>query len=128
MEVSIYLAKVIGLYLIITAIAILINNQKIKPIMADFVRTPALMFITGFICLVLGLLLVVGHNIWVADWRVLITLIGWLTLLKGATRFAWPQWDSKMVTYFIENKNPIYIAAIINLVIGLYLAYVGFTS
>lgn len=128
MDVSIFLAKVIGLYLLIMAIALFVNGQKIKPIMSDLVRNPALMFMIGFICLILGLLLVIGHNLWVADWRVLITIIGWLTLIKGVSRVIYPQMDSKMVNFFLESHSAIYIAALIDLVLGVFLIYFGFSS
>ncbi|HAK53772.1 MAG TPA: hypothetical protein DCM54_17980 [Gammaproteobacteria bacterium] len=38
---------------------------------------------TGYITLLLGLVTVIAHNVWVADWRVIITVLGWTTLIKG---------------------------------------------
>ena len=41
--------------------------------------------------LILGLLIVNGHNLWVADWRVLVTVVGWATVLKTAAVLIHPK-------------------------------------
>ena len=33
-----------------------------------------------------GLAIVLYHNVWAADWRVLITLFGWMGVIGGAIR------------------------------------------
>ena len=38
-----------------------------------------------------GLAVVLTHNVWVADWPVLITILGWLTAIAGAFRLLAPQ-------------------------------------
>jgi hypothetical protein len=45
---------------------------------------------TGYITFLLGLATVVAHNLWVADWRVAVTILGWVTLLKGMEKIALP--------------------------------------
>lgn len=36
------------------------------------------------VLLVLGLIVIRGHNLWVFDWRVVVTIAGWGMLLKSA--------------------------------------------
>ena len=31
------------------------------------------------------------HNVWTADWRVVITILGWLAVITGAIRIVCPQ-------------------------------------
>lgn len=45
---------------------------------------------TGYITFLLGLATVVAHNVWVADWRVAITILGWITLFKGIEKIGFP--------------------------------------
>lgn len=45
---------------------------------------------TGYITFLLGLVTVVLHNVWVMDWRVSITVLGWITLLKGIEKIGFP--------------------------------------
>jgi len=49
-----------------------------------------------FAAIVIGLLNILFHNIWEDDWRLLITLIGWLALFIG-------------LSLFIFQKEPFYI-------------------
>ena len=38
-----------------------------------------------------GMALVLTHNVWTADWPLLITLLGWLGVIGGAVRIIVPQ-------------------------------------
>ena len=80
MELSVFLAKVLGLYLVIVAPAALLNRKHFPRLIKEFSDSLAMVVLSGFVALVLGLLLVVSHNVWTADWRVIITLLGWVTL------------------------------------------------
>lgn len=46
---------------------------------------------TGYITFLLGLATVVAHNVWVADWRIAVTILGWTTLLKGIEKIVFPE-------------------------------------
>jgi uncharacterized protein YjeT (DUF2065 family) len=85
----------------------------------------AQVFLGGLIALILGALLVAGHNLWVADWRVSITLMGWLTLLKGVLRLLFPEWSKSMTESMMSDRSvkPWGVASIL---IGLFFAYFGF--
>ncbi|KHO18449.1 hypothetical protein [Mycolicibacterium setense] len=45
----------------------------------------------GFMSLFLGLASVLLHNVWELNWHVLITIFGWLALIKGVIVIAWPE-------------------------------------
>lgn len=55
---------------------------------------------TGYITFLLGLITVVLHNIWVADLRVAVTILGWMTLLKGIEKIALPGRVNKKAQMF----------------------------
>lgn len=55
---------------------------------------------TGYITFLLGLATVVAHNVWVWDWRVAVTILGWTTLLKGIEKIAWPERVNKAAQFF----------------------------
>ena len=75
---------------------------------------------------VLGLLLVLSHNVWTTDWRVIITLVGWLTLLKGIALMLWPDRVAKLGSSM--SGTGLVIPTTIALGVGTYLVYVGFAS
>ena len=128
MDLSVYLAKVIGLYFFVVSFGLLINGKNLKPILIDFLKSPPLVFLSGFLALIIGLLLITSHNIWVMGWPVLITIIGWLSLIKGVVRVICPQFVVTKVQKWIENDTFYYITCFIVLFIGLILIYYGYTG
>lgn len=127
MDISIFLAKVLGLYLLIIALAMLVNAKNIRALLAESNNT-SFVFLTGTIALIIGVLLVVTHNIWEADWKVLITILGWLTLIKGIVRLFFPEYVLRMTARFVQNSRAYFVIDVILLIVGIYLSYVGFAS
>ncbi|MBI2707134.1 MAG: hypothetical protein HYX35_02310 [Proteobacteria bacterium] len=76
MKLSLFLAKVLGLYMTVLSIGLLIHAKKMKSILMDSMDSPPLLLVSGVIALIVGLLIVISHNMWASDWRVLITIIG----------------------------------------------------
>lgn len=126
MDVSIFLAKTLGLYLAIVSIAMLFNASRFATILNDVIDNPTLLLFSGILALIFGILLVVSHNIWQADWKVIITIIGWLALFKGIIRIGLPQLSFGMMRYFTQNKTAYYLTGVITLLLGIFLCYFGF--
>ena len=122
--ISLFLARFFGLFLVIIAFALLINRKRFPDVARSFVENPALLVFSGFLTLVLGLLAVLVHNVWVADWRVIITILAWLTLFKGIVRL----WFPDMVRGFASRVNDSWAlySALFSLFVGAYLLYQGF--
>ncbi|TSC83044.1 MAG: putative membrane spanning protein [Parcubacteria group bacterium Gr01-1014_19] len=127
METSIFLAKVIGLIAVIASLAMLTRYRKMIELEIEVTKIPGLMLLAGFGILVLGALMVVSHNIWIADWPVIITILGWSMLLKGTGRIFFPE----AVKYMIEKKRTVrwfILGEIVVLVVGAFLLYQGFIA
>jgi hypothetical protein len=48
-------------------------------------------YLNGAVLFVAGLAIVRSHNLWTRDWRVLVTLMGWLGMLAGLYRMFAPE-------------------------------------
>ena len=68
------------------------------------------------------------HNVWVANWRVLITLIGWLMLIRGAVRILAPEMIMGYATTLLRNKQIIPVSGVVTGVLGLVFCYFGYVS
>lgn len=88
-----------GLVLLFFGLSYLTNARYWARAIKSMLRQPALMFPLVLILLICGLLIIVGHNIWVADWRVIVTIVGWLTVFKGVIVLIFPQVLSVYVTW-----------------------------
>lgn len=126
MDISVFLAKIVGLYLGIIALAMLIHGKSFRKRIPEM-STPAFTFVGGAMALLLGLLIVISHNIWVADWPVLITILGWMTLIKGVVRLLISKASNKINKVYAKNSAVYYVTVVILLVIGAYLSFMGFT-
>ncbi|MCC5832413.1 MAG: hypothetical protein JJU12_05150, partial [Chlamydiales bacterium] len=128
MSLSIFLARVLGLYLIITGFFYLFRRGLAKKVTKDYFENASLVMMGSIINLIIGLMIAVGHNIWEWNWTLVITLIGYLSLLKGLTLLFIPSHaERKFMLKFVAKENPIYIG-IVWLIIGFFLTYEGFFS
>lgn len=126
MDISIFLAKALGLYLVIISISMLINVSRFTSILNDIIDNPSLLLFSGALALIFGILLVLTHNIWQFDWRVVITIIAWLSLIKGIIRVLFPQLSFGLIRYFSQNTTAYYLSGLISLLLGVFLCYFGF--
>lgn len=120
---TIFLATVIGWYLVIVGLFLLVRRQTLQGVMADFISQRSLVFLLAIITLILGLLMVVSHNIWVMGWPVIITILSWLVLIGALIRLFFPDCAIKMGENALKHPNRLIISGIIMLLIGLYLLY-----
>jgi len=126
MENSILLAKFIGPYIILIGIALMFNQKVFRKIMDDFPRNPSLVFVTGLLTFVTGLAIVLFHNIWIGDWRLIITVFGWIALIKGIWLIVFPGTLDKTTKLYTENFKLVLIPWSIMLLLGVFLVVKGY--
>jgi hypothetical protein len=126
MQTSVFLARLLGPFFLIVGASVLINARPFRAIVDEFIRSPALLFLSGLMILPVGLALVLTHNVWVANWPVLITLLGWLCVIGGAIRLLVPQHVLKISRRFYANPNAPIVSAGIWLVVGAILCFFGY--
>lgn len=126
MENSLLLARFIGPFIVLVAIAVLFNRKALLRIAEDFSKNPALIYISGLITFTAGLAIVLFHNIWAADWRLIITLFGWITLIKGAWLVIFPGTIAKVSSRFTKNINMVTVPWLIMFALGIFLVIKGY--
>ena len=105
MKTSIFLAKLIGPVLLVLGTGMLVNAKAFRPVFEEIVRNRALVVLFGLMTMSAGLAVVLTHNVWVANWPVLITILGWLSLIAGAFRLLAPQDAIKFGRKMYEQPN-----------------------
>ena len=125
MELSYLLARLWGLYLIIISLSFLFNRKGLEVIIT-IVSNRALVILGGFISLLIGIIMVVIHNVWTPDWRIILTLFGWLAIIKGVVYINWPELALKWGNKFQTNRGLVNTLLVIALIFGIYLTYMGF--
>ena len=128
MDISIFLAKAIGFYYIIMSLSFFIKKRKLKLQIINMMNNPGLVLATGFIVLIMGILIVVSHNIWTKDWRVIITIMGWMILIKGINVILFPEFLVNMSIKWLQNNTLYYITFYFVFTIGTTLIYYGYAQ
>lgn len=128
MELSYFLAKVMGLYFIIISIAFLLNRDALIAAASELMNSYALRLVLYIFTLILGILLIVSHNVWTTNFAVLVTIVGWLIFIKGAINLMFPAIAKDMGKPFLKSKPLITGSILINLLLGLIFIYYGFFS
>ena len=126
MGTSIFIARVFGLCYLVLGVGFLFNRKAFQQIMGDFCKNAALVFFAGIFALVVGAVIILTHNVWVANWTVLITILGWGALIKGIWLVVFPGTVFKFMQSYRKNKNMLIIQPIIVLILGAVLTYFGF--
>jgi hypothetical protein len=126
MQTSIFLAKMLGPVLLVAGIAMLINRKELDALVQEALRSRLLFFLLGIIDLAIGLAIVLTHNVWVADWRVIITLLGWLLIVRGAVRMLIPEQIKPLGAKLLKNANAMIAALAVTTLLGLVLSYFGY--
>lgn len=125
MEVSIFLAKLLGLYFLILGLICVFRNKEIKAMGKEFASSRITLAVSAEISLIFGLVIAIDHSIWEYSWRGLITLLGYLLIFRGVLRFGFPasvkRWVAKMTSKWFWG------IVVIMVIIGAYLTYCGFT-
>lgn len=128
MQTSIFIAQLLGPMFAVVGIALLLKPHMFRTILPEFIRSPTWLYLAGFIGLLAGLALVRTHNIWTADWRLIITVIGWLTLVRALITIFQPQWIVAAGNAILRRRGVFRGAAVANLVIGVALGYFGYVA
>lgn len=126
MDISLFWARVFGLLLSMYALMIFAQRKKFIKLLRAAAQNSGVMYLTGFISLILGVVIIVTHQVWSYDWRGLITIFGWLAIGKGVIRTLYPERVKKTANYFMKNESLYTGALVITLLVGLYFLYVGF--
>ena len=124
-NLSVYLAQVLGIYLFVVFLSMLLHHQRHKKIMSEMLTNSTMIALSGGILTLIGAAIVVAHNVWVSDWPVLITLVGWVSLLQGILRVFLPDAYCKLVRDMMSKAGYL-VWCWLWFVVGLYLLWEGF--
>lgn len=125
MEISLFLGRFFGMYLIIVGGAYLLRQNTLRNVINDFYDSPALVMVTAVFTLIMGLLILLSHQVWELNWRGFITLLGYLTFFKGVIHLYVPGWGSRFAQKLSEGRGYTYMGIAV-IIIGIYLCTVTF--
>lgn len=128
MSTTIFLGRLIGLYIVIVSLAMLLNRRQMLAVFAEMTASRPWMLFSGVVACAVGLALVLGHQVWHGPLAILVTLAGWMALAKGVTLLLLPadRVGSLMTTMGIERHFHLWMGG--TLLFGVVLTALAFAA
>ncbi len=124
---DIFLAKLIGPILVVIGVGVLLNRAGYQAVAEEVVKSRVQLWLSGVLALTAGLAIVLAHNEWDLSWQIVITIIGWLAILRGLLRLLFPQQIGDFLTRALARSPHVMTGVgVVALVVGAFLAWKGF--
>ena len=130
MTTSKYIARLMGPVLLLAgigmALGLMHEAESYSSLIKEFISSRALIFVTGVLALLAGLAIVNAHNLWVPDWRVIVTVLGWLLIVRGVVNIVFPAWAQTLGDRMVASPAGSVTGAAIAFVLGAILCIMGY--
>jgi uncharacterized membrane protein len=125
MDSVIVLARISGIMCLLIGLSVM-NKSSMATIMDELERSKAVFWFIGFMAALLGAIMLNVYSTWSAHWPVLLTILGWLALLKGIAIMLFPSsaWHSFYRKF--KASGIVMFSGILALLVGIILLYKGF--
>ncbi|MGA2207924.1 MAG: hypothetical protein ABSG10_14445 [Terracidiphilus sp.] len=127
---TLFLSRLMGLYFLICGLSMIVHKQVFTDALATVPGNPLAMWLISMVISLAGLAMVLAHNLWSkCPVVVIVTLLGWLTLIKGILYLLLPsKWLEGFFQSVLNCGACLYSVTAFLLVLGAYLTYEGFKS
>jgi hypothetical protein len=130
MNTSRSLARLVGPILLVIGIGmafgLMMEGANYSNVLKEFIANRALIFLTGVLALLAGIAIVNVHNVWVPDWRVIVTVLGWLLVLRGIMLLVFPLTVQVFGDRVATSEAGITAGAALTFVLGAILCMMGY--
>ena len=97
-----------------------------ESMIAEALHPGSLFYLSGLLSLLAGLAIINLHNTWYADWRVIITVLGWLMTIGNIVRVVLPQIAIAIGSTIYGGRAPTIVVALIVGALGAFLSFKGY--
>ncbi len=122
---TLFIAKLVGPAILAFGIGIFVSRDYYAKIYRDLQRETLAVFMTGLTVLLAGIAIVLYHNIWDSFLAGLVSLMGWLSVVKGLALLIVPGKVDKIGDAIAES-NFFTFAGALAVIAGGYLSYVSY--
>ncbi len=118
-------ARVMGPFLVVVTATAVARTSDMRTLLSEFGANFVWPWVTGAFVLLSGLVVVALHQHWRGAAAVIVSLLGWLTALKGLFLMAFPHTYISMADSALNATTGWRTGFVVMGLIGLYLTYVG---
>lgn len=125
METSVLIAKIISVIYLSFGVGLIFNTSFYKKGIEKLLDSASFTILAGMIAVIIGIVIIEFHNIWEKNWTIVITIIGWIALIKGILLLTFPKSMVFFKPMFQLEKLYKFLAPLV-ILFGLIFAYFGF--
>lgn len=123
MATSRLIAGFIGPLMLAIGAAMLLNYDRFPALAVQIARDQGLIFLSGILALLGGIAVVRVHNVWTGDWRIIVTVLGWLAVVGGLVRMWLPQFAAPIAETLAGNSVALVFGGLFVFALGVFLTY-----
>ncbi len=91
--------RAVALFYLIIGLSCIIQARIWIDLSKELLKNPNSLMRWSIQFLPFGLIVILGHNLWVPDWRVIVTLFGWLATIKCVLYLLFPRWSAFILNW-----------------------------
>lgn len=118
-------ARVIGPFLLIVPTVIVARAPDMESYVSSFFGNDALVWVTGAVLLLAGLLIIARHQYWSSVAAAMVSLFGWFLALRGAALLVAPRIYEHTVAAAMGAITLVRLGFGALVLVGLWLTYAG---
>jgi len=128
MQPVVFVARLVGPLFIVLGLGCLINQTAYADMIGQAILVPVVIYLSGLMSFLAGVAMLNGYHGWTPDWRIIITILGWLLVIAGIIRIMLPTAAAVAAISIYSESYAMAIAGIIVLVIGGFLSFKGYRA
>lgn len=125
MQNAMWLASIFGPLLVVIGIWILFYRENMMKVCTSVKNSPGVMYLMGIINLLIGLTTLSEYNMWNWGLPLLVTLFGWVMLIRGLMVFFMPK---LLVEQTMSTKQALKFKGVILFIWGFGMCWLAFWS
>lgn len=125
MELSIFLAKLFGLYFLLMSLVFITKRREVGRMVHAMARKRVWRYFGGALEIIIGLAVVVGHPIW-GGWPLVITLLGYGMIAEGVFYLVAPAKTIRKIGDRFTRPTWYTLSILVTAILGVILVVYGF--
>ncbi len=125
MNTTTFLAQLWGPAILAVGLGIFVSRKYYVRIYRDLEKETLSVLLFGMVAITAGIAQIHFHNVWGSFTQIVISLLGWMLLLKGLAFAVVPGFVDRGGDYQVKSKL-ITVGGGLMLILGIYLSWVGF--
>ena len=119
---TVIIAQILGIFFVVFGISMVFNSKGIKAAIEASLENKGILFVWGIVAVLTSAFIIALNNIWTSGMPLLVTILGWLALIKGVFILLFPNAAVSLYRKFNKSGLLVFVGVVV-LIIGLVLLY-----